>query len=170
MTNKTKNIVLVAGFIVVLILSYQFAISNTVALKKQFNDLKTQELLFKNAPKQLSLLKQKQNYYNGLLKKYQLGKGSLQNNLLKTINAYSDAYNFKVIHFLEPHLTQKEDITIKTYQFTLEGDYNTILMLIYKLEQDTKFGEIKSLHFKKEKNYRTGKHFLQAKILLKSFG
>ncbi len=170
MTNQNKNTVLVVGFIIVLTVCYQLAISNTIVLKKQYNELKQQELLFKNAPKQLSLLKQKQNHYNRLLKKYQLDGSSLQNNLLKTINTYSNTHDIKVVAFLEPHNTLKEDIIIKTYQFTLEGNYNGILKLIHKLEQDTKFGEIKSLHFKKEKNYRTGKYYLQAKILLKSFG
>ena len=170
MTNKNKNIALVIGFIIILILCYKLAISNTVMLKNQFNELKQQEVLFKNAPKQLSLLKQKQNHYNGLLKKHQLDGSSIQNNLLKTINSYSKTNGLKVIEFLEPHNTIKEDIVIKTYRFTLEGNYNAILGLIHKLEQDTKFGEIKSLYFKKEKNYRTGKHFLQAKIFLRSFG
>jgi len=58
---------------------------------------------------------------------------------------------------------------IKTYEFVLEGDYNSINQLIYKLEQQTKFGEVISLHFEKKKNFRTGKHYLQARILLKSF-
>ncbi len=169
MTNKTKNRLLVIGFAIALLLSCKLAISNTMALKKQYNVLKQQDLLFKNAPKQLSLLKQKQSYYNGLLKKYQLDGSSLQNNLLKTINTYAHANQLKVVNFLEPHTVKKEDLIIKTYQFTLEGNFNAILKLVHKLEQDTKYGEIKSLHFEKQKNYRTGKYFLQAKVVLKSF-
>ncbi len=170
MTNKNKNILLVIGFVIILVLCYKLAISNTLALKIQHNTLKQQDLLFKNAPKQLSLLKQKQNHYNGLLKKYQLDGSSLQNNLLKTINTYANANNLKVVSFLEPHAIKNEDLVIKTYQFTVEGNYNAILKLVHKLEQDTKFGEIKNLHFEKQKNFRTGKHYLQAKMVLKSFG
>ena len=169
MTNKTKNILLVAGFIIILILSYQLAIINTLNLKKEYNELKKEEVLFKNTPQQLSLLKQKQKYYDSLLTKYQIQGGSIQNNLLKTINSFSNN-KLKVVSFLEPHKSKNNDLTIKTYQFTIEGDYNSILELIHHLEQKTKFGEILNLHFEKKQNFKTGKHYLQASMLLKSYG
>lgn len=170
MTNKTKNIILLVGFLLALILCYQLAISKTVALKKEYNTLKQEEALFENTPKQVSLLKQKQKHYDSLLNKYQIKESSIQNNLLKTINTFADSSNIKVIGFLEPHIINQNDLKINTYQFTLEGDYNAIIKLIYRLEQDTKFGEITNLHFEKKKNFRTGKHFLQASVLLKGFG
>lgn len=170
MTNKTKNIVLLSGFLLTLIVCYHLAISNTLELKKQYNSLKQEETLFKNTPKQLSLLKQKLRYYDSILSKYQLGGSSIQNNLLKTINEFAESDNLKVIEFVEPHVINQNDLTIKTYQFTVEGDFNAILKLIHKLEQQTKFGEIINLNFEKKKNFRTGKYYLQAKVLLKSFG
>ena len=170
MTNKTKNILLIVGFLLALVLCYKLAISKTISLKKEFNSLALEETLFENAPKQVSLLKQKQKYYDAILDKYQLNGSSLQNNLLKTINTYADSTNLKVVNFLEPHIIKKNDLKINTYQFTLEGDFNAILKLIHKLEQKTKFGEIINLHFEKKKNFRTGKSYLQAYLLLKSFG
>jgi len=170
MTSKNKNILLIIGFVLVLILCYQLAISNTLQQKKQFNTLKQQELLFKNAPKQLSLLKQKEAYYDSLLTKYQLDGSSIQNNLLKTINAFAKDNSLKVVSFLEPHVITQNDLTIKTYEFVVEGQYSSIIQLIYQLEQQTKFGEIINLHFEKKKNFRTGRYFLQAHVLVKSFG
>ena len=81
------------------------------------------------------------------------------------INLFSE----KVVNFLEPHETIQNDLTVKTYGFTLEGDYNAILRLAHKLEQETKLGEIINLHFEKKKNFRSWKYYLQAKVLLKSF-
>lgn len=170
MTKKTKMIVLLVGFLLALLLCYQLAISKTVALKKEYNSLKQQELLFKNTPKQVSLLKQKKTYYDNLLSKYQLNGSSVQNNLLKTINAFADSSKIKVVSFLEPHIINKNDLKISSYQMTLEGDFNAILKLIYILEQKTKFGEITNLHFEKKTNFRMGKKYLQARLLLKSFG
>ena len=151
-------------------LCYQLAIEKTFALRKEYNSLRQQESLFKNSPKQLSLLKQKEKYYDSVLTKYQLNGSSIQNNLLKTINSFAEDYNLKVIGFLEPHIFNQNDLIIKTYGFTLEGHFNAILKLTHKLEQQTKFGEIINLHFEKKKNFRTGKYYLQAKLLLKSFG
>ncbi|MFV0573284.1 MAG: hypothetical protein ACK5M1_12780 [Xanthomarina gelatinilytica] len=170
MTNKTKNVWLVIGFIIALLLCFRFAISNTLEQKEAYTKLKKQELLFKNTPKQMSLLKQKQIYFDSILTKYQLDGSSIQNNLLKTLNTFSETSNIRVISFLEPHIISKNDLTIKTYEFVLEGTYNDILKLIHKLEQQTKYGEIISLHFEKKKNFRTGKYYLQTKVLLKSFG
>ncbi|WP_458628620.1 hypothetical protein [Winogradskyella sp. PC D3.3] len=170
MSKKQKNIALIIGFLIALILCYQLAISNTLQQKKQYNALKAQELLFKNAPKQLSLLKQKEVYYDSLLTKYQLDGSSIQNNLLKVINVFANDNNLKVVSFLEPHTISKNDLTINTYEFELEGNYNAINQLIFQLEQQTKFGEIINLHFEKKKNFRSGKYYLQASVLLRSFG
>jgi len=169
MKSKQKLIILLIGVLVSAIVCYQFAISKTVTLKEQYTHLKQQEVLFRNTPKQLTLVKKKQQYYDSILSKYQLNGNSIQNSLLQNITTYAKNNQLKVIDFTEPHLSKNNEVTIKTYRFTLEGDYNKTLSLIHKLEQETKFGEIINLHFEKEKNYRTGKHYLQAKVLLKSF-
>ncbi|MEP5338792.1 MAG: hypothetical protein ABJL44_19090 [Algibacter sp.] len=170
MTNKTKNILLILGFILTLILCYKLAISKTFSLKKEYNSLKQEALLSKNTPKQLSLLKQKQKYYDSILNKYQIKGSSIQNNLLKTINIFSEANSLKVVSFLEPHILKNDDLTENTYQFTIQGQYNSILKLIHHLEQQTKFGEVINLNFEKKKNFRTGKYYLQAQVILRSFG
>lgn len=170
MNGKTKNIILVVGFFLALILCYQLAIAKTLALVENHTVLKQQDVLLKNTPRQISLLKQKQTYYDSILAKYQLNKSSLQNNLLKTINSFADSNNIKVIRFVEPHSIKTNDLKVNHYQFTLEGNYNAILQLIYKLEQQTKFGEIVNLHFEKKKNFRTGRDYLVAHIIMKNFG
>ncbi len=170
MNNKAKNILLILGFLFSLIISYKLAISNTVSLKKEYKSLKQHEELFKNSPKQLSILKQKQKYYDSLLVNYQLDGSSMQNSLLKSINLFADQNNLIVNSFLEPHIIVENDLSIKTYEFSIEGDYNSILKLIHLLEQQTKFGEIINLQFEKKKNYKTGKDYLQTRVLLKSFG
>ncbi len=169
-SKKQKNIVLIVSFVIALLVCYQFAISKTIEQKRELNNLSKEALLFKNTPKKLSLLKQKNVYYDALLTKYQLDGSSLQNNLLKVINAFANDNNIKVVSFLEPHSITKNNLTIKTYEFVLEGSYNTINLLIYKLEQKTKFGEVVNLHFEKKKNFRTGKHYLQARVLLRNYG
>lgn len=170
MSNKKKNIFLLLGFVLAIIACYQFAISKTLALKSEYDTLKQQEIVFRNLPAQMALLKQKRHYYDSILNKYHLNESSIQNNLLKTINTFAQENNLKVVNFIEPHLYQKNELTLKTYQFTLEGNFNPILKLIYKLEQETKYGEIINLHFEKKENYRTGKEYLQARVLLRSFG
>lgn len=170
MSKKQKNILLVIGFVLILFICYQMAISRTLEQKQQYSKLSKEELLSKNAPKQLSLLKVKEKHYDSLLTKYQLDESSIQNNLLKVITKFAEINDLKIVSFFEPHVITKNDLTISTYMFSVEGNYNNINQLIYLLEQQTKFGEIINLHFEKKKNYRTGKFYLQAKVLLKSYG
>lgn len=169
MSAKTKNIILIVGFLIAGVLCHELAISKTIALKKEHTTLTQQSNIFENVPKQIALLKHKEKYYDSLFLKYQLNGGSIQNNLLKTINSYADDNNLKIVSFLEPHIVNTSDLKISTYQFTLEGDYNNILKLIHKLEQETKFGEIINLHFVKKTNFKTGTDYLQAQVLMKNF-
>jgi hypothetical protein len=170
MDHKTKNIILIVGFLLALFLCYQLALSKTMDLRQEFKVLKDQQLMFKNTPRQLSVLKQKQKYYDSILVKHQIKGSSLQNNLLKVINTYADSNNVKVVTFLEPHIIKNDNLKINTFQFSLEGTYNALIKLIHKLEQETRFGEIINLHFEKKKNFRTNKYYLQAHVLLRSFG
>ncbi len=168
MTNQTKNILLVAGFTLAIFLCYHLAISKTVDLKSEFDTFKQEEKLFKNMPKQLTLLKQKQTYYDSILNKHLITGASIQNNLLKRINSIASSNQLKVIAFLQPHVARNNDVILKTHQFTVQGGYNDIITLVHYLEQETKFGEIINLSFEKKKNFRTGKYYLWTCVSLRS--
>lgn len=170
MKQKTKNIYLVCSFALLFVIAYQYSFSNTISAKKDYDSLKKETVAFDNMPMQLAVLKQKEKYYDSLLTIYKLKDNSIQNSLLKTINSYTDAKDIKISNFVEPHQIEQGDSKINTYQFTLEGDYNSILTLIHQLEQNTKFGEVINLNFEKKKNYKTGKYYLQTHVLLRSFG
>jgi hypothetical protein len=170
MRNILKNRLLIGGSIVLLFLCYKFAFANTLALKAEYSKLSKEQKIFKNTPKQIALLKKKRQYYDSLLTKYKIGGTSLQNNLLTTVTTFSKTHNLQVVAFLEPHVFNEKSIEVNTYSFTVAGHFNDILQLIYTLEQRTKYGEIVSVSYQKKKNYRKGTSYLQAKIILQSFG
>ncbi|MFD0862232.1 hypothetical protein ACFQ1M_08420 [Sungkyunkwania multivorans] len=166
MSSRNKNIILVIGLLFLAFLGYRFAISKTVAARSTYKKLSRQAILFENLPKQFSVLKQKERYYDSLLAAYQIKGNSIQSNLLKTVNTYADEHRLKVIAFKEPHILERENATLSTYSFSLEGDFSSILRLIHQLERRTRYGELVNVHFEKKKNYRTRKFYLQAHILL----
>ena len=168
MSNQHKQIATVFGFIIVSFLCYKLTVSKTITLKKDYTDLNQQEILFNSTPKQLSVLKNKKVYYDSILTTHSLKGSSIQNNLLGLIN--TNSYGVRVVAFIEPIKQEKNGVETKLYQFTLQGGYNQLSKLIYQLEQHTKFGEIINLHFEKLKNYRTNSYYLQAHVLLKSYG
>ncbi|MCB4797212.1 hypothetical protein [Neotamlana laminarinivorans] len=169
MTNRNRIILAVSGFIITLFLCYKFAFSKTINLVYTHEKLVQSETLFENTPHQIFLLKQKQKYYDSLLTKYQLNEHSIQHSLLNTINRYADSHEFSIVEFNEPHITRDNNLTVKVFKFTLNGNYNSIMTLIYNIEQHTKLGEVINIHFEVKKNFRTGQKYLLAHVLLKTF-
>jgi len=169
MNRKQKNIFLVLGFLAGLIICYHFAFAKTFETKEQLNNLERQKAIFEDLPRNLSILKQKEKYYDSILSKYQLRESSLQNNLLKELNQFANENELLVINFKEPHRFLQNELMSTTYQFTIQGNYNSIIKLIHRLEQKTKFGEIINLHFTKKRNYRTNSFYLQAEVLIRNF-
>ena len=168
MENKKRQILIVLGFILILVICYKLAIARTLDYRANYKNLQKEAILFENTPKQLSVLRQKETYLDSILKTYRLGDTSIQNSLLTTINTMADTTGVKVVSFNEPHLVQQGELSVKTYGFTLEGNYVDIVNIIYELEQKHRFGEIINLHFDKLKDYRRNKDYLQATVLLKS--
>jgi len=168
MNLKQRNSMLLLGFFLLLWVAYFFAFSKTIQAIQQYRKLKHQDELFTSASQNLNNLKQQVTYYNSLLSKYQISsKSSYQNNLLNTLNEYSKAHKLKIINFKDPIRFQLNNSTIqKTYIFTVESNYNSIVNLIYKLEQYHNFGEIVSVNFDKKKNYKTNLEYLQCEIYL----
>lgn len=170
MIKSNKNILLLIGFVLAIIICYKFSITKTLALKTSYENLKQEAFLFENTPKQILILNKKQKYLDSILSKYKVHGQSIQNNLLKTITNFSDENDLVVVSFQEPHkFIIKDESVITTYNFTLKGSYNNIIKLVYHLERYTKFGEVVNLNFNKKKNYKTGKYYLEASVLLRSY-
>ncbi|WP_340064277.1 hypothetical protein [Ascidiimonas aurantiaca] len=168
MNSKTRNIALVSGFVLACVICYVFAFSKTFDARTSFKDLEKQEALFEDIPKQFSLLNQKMQYYDSLLNRYQLTETSIQNNLLKTINRKATELDIKVVQFNEPHVYSMGERSKNTYGFTLEGDFANLISVLHHLEQNTKYGEVLTMRFVKEKNHRKGTYYLQLSVLLQN--
>lgn len=167
MSLKQKNIALITGFVILLWLTYQFSISNTIEVKHKYNALLAQKELISNVPQQISYLKQQDLYYNAILEKNKItAESSFQNNLLQIINSFATKNQLKIIAFNEPHEVIKNDAILKTYTFKVKGSFNQILKLLHVLEQYGNYGKMISINFNKKKNYKTNNIFLECEIFL----
>lgn len=168
MNSKTKNLVLVAAILVVVLLCYQLAISKTFQLKNDYKNLQAEQALLENAPEKLSLLVKKQVHYDSILNKMNLGNTSMENNLLRVINIEAEKNKLKLIDFNDPHTAEVNANQINTFDFVLQGGFTALLKTIYALEQENTFGEVVHLHFEKKRNYRTRNNFLEARVFVQS--
>ena len=166
MTIKTKNRILIGGFVLGLIICNQLAFSETFALKNELDRLKQEQKLAENLPQQLARLNQKKKQYNDVLQSYQISETSWQNNLLQRIDRYAKINNLVILKIEEPHVYKNQELTSKTYQLSLEGEFNNLLGLVYELEQQAKTGQLVNVHLIKNTDYRSKKSSLEMRVLI----
>ncbi len=168
MKLNRKNKILVLCFFIALSICYSFAISNTVKLYKDYH-LKNELITNNNySPKWENLLHLKEKQLDLSLTQYTISDTeSLQNDLLKQLNIYSNTYHLKIIDFKEPHVISNEKgYSTLSYLFTLEGNYNGCLLLLNKIENNPSFGSINHLDFIKKRDYKTNTDHLFVEVIL----
>lgn len=168
MSQKNKNILLILGFVVMLVIAYQMAFSKTIALKKEVRTLEAQILNSNNLIELTSNLVYREKFVDSVLQNNNIKNLSTQNNLLSFLNQAAEKEAFIIASFSEPHLHLEDNILKSSFQFTLQGNFNEIEKVIYKLEQEHHFGKIVHLKYEKKRDYRRAKDYLQCFIVLES--
>ncbi|RXG11484.1 hypothetical protein DSM03_11615 [Leeuwenhoekiella aestuarii] len=166
MTIQNKNKLLAACFILALFICYYLAFSETFSVKREYDNLKDQQLIAKNLPAQLISLKQKNKKYDSLLAAYQISETSWQNNLLYRIDRYAKLNELKILKIEEPHTFTSNGLKVSSYAIALSGDFDNLLGLLYELEQQANFGQLANVHFIKEIDYRTKATHLEMRFLV----
>ncbi|MAT90932.1 MAG: hypothetical protein CMC35_09590 [Flavobacteriaceae bacterium] len=166
MSLKTKNILLVVGFIILCWVSYTLSISETLTLKKQVGDLNLKKAQFSNIQRSLSALESKEIYLDSILKAYSVNSSSTQNNLLGFLNRKAQELDITIIEFNEPHIVTEENSTVSSYNFILQGSFEEIQSMLYEIEKNRAFGSLKNVTFQKKKNFRKGTDYLECTIVL----
>lgn len=167
MNLKQKNIALLSVFLVLLWITYHFSISKTIEAKSKYDSLTAQKDLVSNVNEQMHYLNQQNVYLDSILNKNKIAtESSFQNNLLTLLNSFAAENKLEIIFFNEPHTYNKKDAVLKTYSFTVKGNYNKILKLIYTLENYGNYGQPVSVNFDKKKNYKTNRKYLECVIHL----
>jgi len=169
MNSKNKLHIGLAVLALLLFLCYFLAISITLETRKAYKTALTEEQLFENIPKQLSVLSGKQKHYDSILNAMNLGNTAMENNLLKAINTAAEKNNLKVIDFNPPHRSAVNSAQLNTYHFSLEGNFTSTLNAIYALEKNGNFGEVAHINFEKKRNYNSNRRYLQATVFMQQY-
>ncbi|MEL6809720.1 MAG: hypothetical protein AAFP76_00100 [Bacteroidota bacterium] len=168
-TPRNKNIVLIVGFIIVLLLSYRFVLSKTIFLKNEISKLE-QHLVSSEDLAHIALqLDQREKFIDSVLQKNNLKHLSIQNNLLEFLNREAREGTFQITQFTEPHRSVENEVTTTSYRFTLRGSFLACEQIIYQLEQAYNFGKITHLKFEKKRDFRKGKDYLECNVIIESF-
>src|SRR4051812_32752051 len=100
-----RNKILLLGSVLVLYLSYAFAISKTLESYNEYSAKSDILKSGKNAPSRIKQLQQQEMQLDRILTQYKISEPiSFQNDLLKEINTYCSQYHLKIVDFKEPHI------------------------------------------------------------------
>ncbi len=169
MVGKNRIGLLLVGFALFLYVSYHFAISNTLSLRKEYNTLTKELEGFKNFDDEFILLTQKNVQLDSLLTKLSLNDLSTENSLIRFLDIQSKEFNTSIVDFNPTHVMDLDNGTLSTYNFKLQGGFTDLLKVLHKIETESKFGELTHVSFIKSKNVRTRKSYLQVNVLLQNY-
>lgn len=168
MTQKNKNILLIIGFLLVLVLSYRMAFSRTLSAHREVNALEEETVTFENLAGMSATLNAREKFADSVLRKNNIRNSSIQNNLLELLNQESEEKHFTITEFNEPHEFTENGATITSYRFTLRGEFNVMQDVLYTLEQQYNFGKVSHVNFHKKRDYRKRKDYLLCTVIMES--
>ena len=88
--------------------------------------------------------------------------------LLEAVTGYVQQHGLVLKDFPQPYETADKGYVTKTAKVTVEGDFISLLKLVYFLEQNYKVGKVVALDFEATKELRTRKRKLNTIIYLQN--
>ncbi len=168
MTQRNKNILLILGFALLLILSYRMAFSKTLASRNQVRALEEETTTFGNLSGLSATLNAREHFADSILQKNNIKSNSIQNNLLDVLNASAEERNFVISEFNEPHIYTENGVSVTSYRFTLKGAFNDMQQVLFDLEQRYNYGKVVHVNFNRKRDYRKRKDYLLCTVILES--
>jgi hypothetical protein len=161
--QKLKSLpwVLLAGILLV----YWIAISGTVTLKRNCKELRNQMISAGDAPAQLVSLTSRLNDFNAYTGNSQKDRGGDPLLNFFSTNSSSDA---DLIDFLPLHAYARQPYLIETRIAIFEGNYSSLITVLFTLEKNYPSGKVVSVKFETETNLKTQKKRLLMTLYIQS--
>lgn len=152
---RKRFYLLLFGLLVLIWAAITFSFSNTFKLKDQLNRRVDQLAEMEQAPIQLERMKQELILLDRKLGKV-WGEG-VGNQVLRVVGEFSDDKNIALHEMAPRHIHDKEGMLIITQVFIVRGSFKNSLLLMKMLEDHSDIGNLRSVSFSSQKDFRTGK-------------
>jgi hypothetical protein len=168
MKLRDKNIILLLFIVLLMVISYFFAIKKTIDLSQTYEELLSNKKNSEEYALSKVKLETKRDSLQNVLGGFKNSSVYLQNKLLVKLDKYSKKNKVKIVSIEEPFKFEINDVVINYFRFTLQGDYVPMAKTLNQIETGSNFGEIVSLQFKKERDRRRRNVYLQVEAILKT--
>lgn len=168
LTYSKKNKLLIAAAIVAVYLIYVFAIKKTITQRNEYNNLQTKIELIKNAPSMAIQLQQQLLQMDAKIGNNTSNGQKTGQALLELLSDYCKNNKAVLRDFPASKNLQQGDLLVETNVFIVEGNYETLLKLVYLLEQKQKLGKVASVRYQYKKDIKTRNMALTATVYLQN--
>ena len=159
---KQKCYALFLGFVMFLYIGYNFSFSDTFKMVSEINEKEQKLSWLKEKEKELPALKAKMDEFEKAFSKKD--SMAVRDKLTAFISDFAENNNCLVTEIPTNTSFKNDNLNVQTNTFTIKGNFNNLLSLLYKLEieykyvakiMSTKFYSIRDLQKKKKELYLT---------------
>lgn len=168
LTYRKKNQVLLIAALLMVYLIYAFAIKKTIAAYKEYTTSESQMELAINAPAMAAQLEKQLLQINLRMGDQNRNGQNTEQALLELTTNYCQKHHAVLREFPETTVVKQGDLFIETNLFVVEGDFASLINLVYLLEQKNKLGKIASVRYSLKKDFKTKEMALTAAIYLQN--
>jgi len=169
MSQRSKNILLIFGFLAALVIAYNYSFSKTLELKKELRTLESKLLIKRNISSLNTQLLMREKFSDSILESHNLRNSSIQNNLLEFLNNKAENNSLEIVSFDPTHRIESEDGDELIFQIMLRGTYTNIEEVVHSIEQDYAFGELIHLQFQKKTDFRLRRTYLECLFIIRNY-
>jgi hypothetical protein len=165
---NTKNKILLWGGSLLVVVIYQFTFKKTIALYSECREMKKRSELMEGAAMKKITLEKEAARLDLLSGSLQANDSNVQQVLLGIVTSYCQSNGLLLKEFPQTQRSQENNYEIELNSFTVEGEFQKLLKLVYCLEQKYRIAKVASLDLKTKKDLRTKKASLTATVYLQN--
>lgn len=168
LTYKKKNILLMIVAVLALYLIYVLGIKKTFVAYSEYIKAQSQIELAANAPIMAAQLEKQLLQIDSKIGKQNMNGQNTGQALLELITNYCQKNHALLLEFPETIDTKQGNLLIETNVIVVEGNFSSLINLVYLLEQKNKLGKIASVRYQLKKDIKTKEMALKAAIYLQN--
>jgi len=168
MSYKNKYKFLIAGILILFIISYQLAIKKTILLYSDCTELQLKLKTIDEAPESILKTKNKIKQVDGMISSGDSSGTNFREMLLEKAGDFCQENNISIKEFPASIEESKNDYNIETNVIVLEGSFQNLLKFTYNVEQKYKIGKVASVNFASKYDITAKKNKLTEKIYVQN--
>jgi hypothetical protein len=165
---RQKNLGLLVGSIVFLLIIYFASIQKTIDMWRSNSELEEQVRLIDNAPSRIRKLKGQLDVFDSKMRNFSSDTSSKEEFLLEKISLSCYKNNLTLVSLPSPSYVVENELNVETRFVKARGSFINLLFLVHEIENQFKVGRVSSVKFALEEDKKNNAHYLFAYVYIQN--